>query len=214
MLVPEAEKDAYKAQIKNPILTTPNEVKGLGRLRNWVLDNFDDETIIMVDDDITTMYCLTGEKTDRISDPNAVVQILINDAIMARDLGVHVFGFNQTDIRKFNGCEPFGLCGWVGCVIGVIGREYKFRDDAFKVDIDMCLQNLLVDRIIWIDYRYTFPQQRDNNTGGNSIFRTKELFDKSVESLKKKWGSAIRLSNHKGQIHIQTNVGRKQNVKI
>lgn len=212
--MPESEKGLYEAVIPNPVLVVPDFVKGLGKLRNWVMDHFDDETIVMIDDDILTMYCLTGARTRRISSPEEVVQIIINTAVMAHDLGVHVFGFSQTDIRKFNGCDPFSLTGWVGCVIGIIGRKYRFRDDPFKVDIDMCLQNMLVDRIIWMDTRYTFPQFRDNNVGGNSAFRTKEGFEKSVASLKKKWKGAISVRSLQNQIRIKINVGRKQSVKI
>lgn len=50
--------------------------------------------------------------------------------------------------------------------------------------------------------------------GGNSIYRTKEAFDKSVESLKDKWGDNIKISHHKNQIKISLNVKRRQNVEI
>ncbi len=214
MLVPDDEAEIYGSLYPNPILTIPKEVMGLGFVRNWVLDHFDDETIIMIDDDIKILYCITMEHARRIKNKGEVVQILINSAVMAKDMGVHVFGYTQTDIRKFNGTMPFSLCGWVGCVIGVIGRKYRFRDDYFKVDIDFCLQNLLVDRILFIDNRYYFYQNRDNNVGGNSIFRTKEGFDKSVRSLKEKWGDNIKLGTHKSQIRISLDVKRRQQIEI
>lgn len=136
MLVPDDEVDKYKALYSNPILSIPKEIEGLGPVRNWVLDNFKEETVIMIDDDIRIVYCLTGKLNRRIEDKGELTQIIINTAVMAKDLGVHVFGYSQTDIRKFNGTMPFALHGWVGCVIGVIGRKYRFRNDKFKVDID------------------------------------------------------------------------------
>lgn len=214
VLVPDNEVDEYKSIYPNPILSIPKELCGLGPVRNWVLDNFDNETIIMIDDDIKIIYCITELHARRIRDKGEVMQILINDAVMAKDMGVHVFGYTQTDIRKFNGTMPFALHGWVGCVIGVIGRKYRFRDDKYKVDIDFCLQNLLVDRILFIDNRYYFLQNRDNNVGGNSIFRSKEGFDRSVETLKEKWGDNIKISYHKSQIRISLNVKRRQQVEI
>lgn len=210
IVVPESEKSAYEAICTNPLIFIPDEVKGLGNVRNWCLKRFNSETLIMMDDDLKCCYCLTHEKTQRIDDKDEVVQILINTAIMAKDAGAHVFGFAQTDIRKYNGTDPFDFCTWVGGVIGVVGRKYTFRDDYFKVDIDYCLQNLLVDRIIWQDDRYWFSQARDNNVGGNSAFRTEERFEWSVQSLKDKWGDCIKVRKHKNQYKITLNVKRKQ----
>jgi hypothetical protein len=199
--------------IKNPIVTIPDEIEGLGQLRNWVLDHYTEETVIMVDDDINHFYCLTEYRTRDVKDPEEVVQAIINTAVMAKDAGVHCFGFSQTDIRKYNATEPFKLNGWVGCIIGVIGRKYRFRNDKFKVDIDYCLQNILVDRKVWIDSRYYCSQARDNNLGGNAKFRTNEEFDKSLNSLLDKWGSALKLGKHKGQVRLSISVKRKQAIK-
>ena len=214
VLVPDDEEALYKAKVKNPILTIPAEVKGLGEVRNWVLEHFSEEIVVMIDDDIARLYCLTGERSLEISDPDEVVQVVINTAVMAKDLGIHVFGFSQTDIRKYNGTEPFTLASWVGGVIGVIGRKYTFRKDKYKVDIDYCLQNLLVDRILWQDNRYLFSQKRDNNKGGNSLFRTETDFNKSVQSLKDKWGDNINVGTFKGQIKIRLNVKRRQAIEL
>lgn len=215
VVVPQAQKEAYKAHIPNDILTTPDDIIGLGRLRNWCLDEFPEETVIMVDDDITHVYSLTQKKARNLR-PDAVAEIMINAAIMAKDAGCAVFGFNQTDIRKYNGCEPFKLCTWVGGVIGVVGRGHRYKDDKFKVDIDYCLQSLLTERIVWVDNRYYFLQKRDNNLGGNSEFRTSDGFRASVDSLKQKWGKYVNIKEKPGssQIEIRLKVGRKQEIKI
>lgn len=214
VLVPESQKEDYASKIKNPILTTPDDVIGLGMLRNWVLDNFTEETIIMIDDDIMRVYCNSEEHARAITDPEEMLQILINDAVMAKDMGVKVFGFTQTDIRKYNGTEPFKLNTWVGCVVGIIGRKYRFRNDKFKVDIDYCLQTLLVDRILFQDTRYYFFQHRDDNTGGNSEFRTQADFEKSTQSLVDKWGDCVKIGKHRNQIRISLNVKRRQSIEI
>lgn len=213
VLVPESEREAYEKQIENPILCIPDEYKGLGQVRNWVLDNFSEETVIMIDDDIVKCYCITREKAYKVAGDD-LTDVLFNTAIMAKDSGAKIFGYTQTDIRKYKGCEPFQLCTWVGCVVGVIGRKFKFRNDKFKVDIDMCLQNLLVERIIWCDNRYYFFQQRDNNAGGNATYRTESEFQKSVESLLNKWGDYLKQGkSNKSQISLRLNVKRKQDIK-
>lgn len=214
VLVPESEEAAYRAAVKNPILTIPDNIIGLGRVRNWVLQHFDERIIVMLDDDLIRLYCLTAKKARPITDPEEITQVIINAAVMADDAGLHCFGFSQTDIRKFNGCEPFKLTGWVGGVIGVIGRQYTFRDDKYKVDIDFCLKNMLVDRILWIDDRYCFYQLRDNNVGGNSAFRTQEEYEASTESLVQKWKGYLTKSTHASQVFLRTKVKRKQDIKL
>lgn len=213
ILVPESEADAYRAEYVNPVITIPDEYIGLGQVRNWVLDNFDDKTIIMLDDDLMHCYYLALEDTKQIKDKEEVLQILINTAVMSKDIDLCCFGFSQSDIRKFNGTDPFHLCGWVGGVIGVNGRRFRFRDDKFKVDIDFCLKNLLVKRILWIDTRYYFAQHRDDNAGGNSLFRTSEDFEKSTNSLLERWGRFISKYSHKSQISLKLKVKRKADIK-
>lgn len=213
VVVPDNEIELYKEKISNPLIPIPHELEGLGKVRNWCLDNFKEETLIMVDDDIDRCYCLTEKHARNISDKEELVQIIINTAIMAKEIGTHCFGFSQTDIRKYKGYEPFTLNSWVGCVIGVIGRDYRFRNDKYKVDIDFCMQNLLIDRITFVDNRYYFIQNRDNNTGGNSIFRNQEEYNKSVESLKEKWGRFLKISKNKSQISIKLNVKRRQDIE-
>lgn len=215
VLVPESQKDLYKAKVANPVITTPDDIVGLGKLRNWCIDNFKEQTIIMLDDDITKCYCLTGYRTKAIRDPEVVLEVILNAAIMAKDLGVGCFGFSQTDIRKYNATQPFDLCTWVGGIIGVIGKGIRFRNDKFKVDIDFVLQNLLTKRIIWQDTRYYFFQLRDNNAGGNSDFRTKENYIQSTKTLKDKWGKYLKISNkHASQLKITLNVKRRQSIKL
>lgn len=213
VLVPESQADDYRAKVKNPVITTPDDVIGLGALRNWVLDNFKEHTVIMCDDDINYFYRLTGEKTQRVSDPEEVMQILINTCVMARDAGAKMFGFSQTDIRKYKGYEPFALCCWIGTIVGVNGRKYRFRNDKYKVDIDYTLQNLLVERIIWMDSRYYASNNKDNNMGGNAQFRNEDEYNRSIETLKDKWGDCIKVRNYQSQKRISLNFSRKQALK-
>lgn len=215
VLVPESEKSEYEAAISNPIITTPDNIEGLGMLRNWCLDNFPQETVIMIDDDINKFYCLTGEHARGVTGEE-FVQVLINTAVMAKDAGAKCFGFSQVDIRKFDGYDPFWLCAWFGMIFGVIGRKFDFRNDKFKVDIDFVLQNLLVERIIWMDNRYYAINSKDNNTGGNSKFRSQAAYEKSVETLQEKWGDCIKVKKdkHNSQIGISLNFRRKQHITI
>lgn len=213
LVVPEEQRTDYEAVCNNPITTYDgNEIKGLGMTRNFVLDTFEENTVIMFDDDLTMFYSLTGQLSRRIDDKGEILQTVMNTAIMSQDMGVSMFGFSQKDIRMYNGTEPFILNSWTGGVIGVNGRSFRFRDDAFKVDVDFALQCLLVDRITFVDNRFKFAQRRDNNKGGSSEFRTEDTMDESIVSLRKKWGSAIKIKEgaYKDNMSTSINVPRKQ----
>lgn len=213
LVVPESQKENYQAVCDNPITTyNGDDIHGLGMTRNFVLDAFTERTVIMFDDDLTTFYSLTGRLSRRIDDVGEIIQTVMNTAIMSQDMGVSMFGFSQKDIRMYNGTEPFILNSWTGGVIGVNGRNFRFRNDAFKVDVDFALQCLLVDRVTFVDNRFKFAQRRDNNKGGSSEFRTEKTMDESVVGLRQKWGSAIKIKEgaYKDNMSTSINVPRRQ----
>lgn len=214
ILVPTSEKELYQEKCNNPIITIPDEIHGLGQVRNWCLKNFEEETVIMIDDDVNVVYDITGEKSERIEDKDKLYQIIVNAAIMAKDAGAKCFGFSQTDIRKYNGTEPFKINGWVGCCIGVIGKDLSFVDNKLKVDIDFCLKNMYYNRYLWIDCRYYFSQIRNNNKGGNSKYRSEAEFENATRMLKRKWGKYISIRKHQNDYAIKTSVKRKQSLKL
>lgn len=94
VVVPDDEIELYQKTIPNPLIAIPKELKGLGPVRNWCINNFKEETVIMIDDDINLIYNIDKEEA---------LEVLINTAIMAKDAGVGCFEYTQTDIRKYNG---------------------------------------------------------------------------------------------------------------
>lgn len=192
LLVPESEKELYE-HTGLEINTVPDEIIGLGPLRNWVLDNYKEHVIIMADDDISHVWINSRKKGVKITDPETIFQLLVNTAQCAVDLRTSCFGFSQVwDVRKYNATEPFDLAGWVGGVIGVVGRDIRFIDHMFKVDVDFCLRVLMKDRILWKDNRFSFVQKRDKNLGGNSLFRTAERVEKELTYLEHRWGKYFK----------------------
>lgn len=192
LLVPESEKELYE-HTGLEINTVPDEIIGLGPLRNWVLDNYKEHVIIMADDDISHVWVNSRKKGVKITDPETIFQLLVNTAQCAVDLRTSCFGFSQVwDVRKYNATEPFDLAGWVGGVIGVVGRDIRFVDHMFKVDVDFCLRVLMKDRILWKDNRFSFVQKRDKNLGGNSLFRTSERVEKELTYLEHRWGKYFK----------------------
>lgn len=216
VLVPESQRGDYMAAgvSEDRIVTTPDDIQGLGALRNWVLDHTACQMVVMADDDFDKLYCFDDEKTRNVISEDEVSQILLSNAVMAKDAGVSVFGFTNKDIRSYYPQDPFTIMGTVSAYIGINGRQFRFLDDKFKVDYDYSLQALLVDRIVWIDHRYGFTQARDNNGGGNAEFRTQVGYQQSVDKLEKRWGSALKISWYKSQLKIGMTFHRRQQLSV
>lgn len=199
------------------LLAHPASVAGIAPLKNWILDNVPDETVFIVDDDISALKAMAGRATASavIRDPAAIRQIVENAEQAARVLGTPVFGFNQNggDVRKFKNQDPFGFSGWVGGAMGIIGRELRFDSQLkLRADIDLCLQAQLKYRCIFADLRFSFVEQRFNNTGGNAGMRSAERNARELAYLRQKWGKWLSVVEGKGTVMLKVHVNRRQNL--
>ena len=187
---PESQVEDYRKTVENEIIPHPDYIIGLGLLRNWVMEKFKEEIIVMVDDDVVNLSIIGRAYRRVIETPEIIQEVVENTAVCAKDMGARVFGFNQCwDTRKYQANKPFLFNKLVGGVIGIIGKDLTFdATKKYKVDGDFCLESLRKDRIIWTDSRYSFEQIRNRNKGGNSLFRTFEERKKEIDELRKKWG--------------------------
>ena len=210
LCVPKSESKDY-AHIPLKQKHVPDNVKGLGPVRNWVLDTFKNEVVVMIDDDVMKLRAACGLHTRNITDPEMIRQIVYRTAVCAKDLGTSCFGFSQNpNATHYKASEPFSFVGYGGGVIGVVGRKHRFIENMFKVDVDFCLQVMMEDRVVWIDNQYSFVQHRNRNKGGNSLFRTKEKQDAEIEGLRKKWGAHFRYEESKAGEKTTILVQRRQ----
>lgn len=213
LVVTESEAHLYE-HTGLEIVKIPDSVMGLGAVRNWVLDHFTEEIILMFDDDIKYLLSIMNVSPIRINDLDEVYDIIENTVSNAVEAGVTVFSFDQKgDCRKFRENRPFLLTSWVGSVVGIIGRKYRFTEtNKFKVDADYSLQCLLYDRIVWIDTRYSFIPERDCNRGGCSLYRNSDSIVKEVEFLRRKWGRFIKITEGRGTYQLSLKVKRTQKI--
>lgn len=200
-----------------PMVGTPNDLKGIGYVRNWCLMKFaSTKVIIMIDDDITEVNRVDSIHKTIYKDPADVYALIYQTAQCAYDAGAPVFSWNQQqgDTRKYQPNEPFSLNKWCGTIIGVIDLDGKghrmFCNNKCKADIDYCLQSLLDERITWVDNRISFICGRDKNKGGTQKFKTQEMVDAEIAYLKDKWGDLISFKPNKGNYSASMKVKRHQ----
>lgn len=204
-----SEADAY-GRLTDRLLVHPDSVTGIGPLRQWIIDHADDSTVFMVDDDIYALYSLVGVRARRITDPDAVQQVVENAAACAEAAGARLFGFNQAwDVRKFNPFKPISFTGWVGGAVGAIGREHLYDTTLrLRADIDACLTSLLKHRIIYQDLRFSFAHRRFEGRGGNAVSRSSADHERELAYLQRKWGAHLRVRRAKTAIRLVVNVPR------
>ena len=219
LVVPESEKADY-ADIPLPeLVTIPDEITGVSAVRNWIVDRFDEDALVMLDDDITACVCMVSLRCRKLS-PDETLAMITNAAWCARGAEARLFGWHQrSDPRLLQRNDPFGVNHWVGGAVGIVrdenGNAPKW-DELLKCkcDIDATLQELLDTRLVWNEARFCFVQARDKNLGGNSLFRTSDRITTEKRHLKRKWKAHIRFENYKSQERVAIHAPRRQSLNL
>lgn len=215
LCIAESEVAEYQVICGNDvhILAHPDTLLGMGRKRQWILDHVDAEAVFMIDDDVSKVYAIVGQRQRHIRNPGDILQIIRNAAGIAKEIGTACFGFNHTaDTRHVSSLKPFALGGYVnGFAFGVVGRSIRF-DEALdtKQDIDFSLQCLQHHRILWKDSRFAFvTREWFTRPGGMAGVRTQESLSRDIARLKARWGSAVEVEHF-----TRSGLGKHQNVRI
>jgi hypothetical protein len=195
--VGEEEAADYRA-LGCEVVTHPDNIVGLGRLRQWIIEHFTERCIIQVNDDIRGLWCVVGKRSRVITDPPSIWQILLNSATIAEGLGISCFAYSRFggDVRMFEATKPFSVKLLDCSLFGMIDRNYRFDPNVSQCDdVDLTLQCLLKERIVWTDVRFA-PVRLSNGgfsdkmeMGGNAVSRGVEQTKREVEYLQKKWGA-------------------------
>lgn len=198
VICPTSEVDSYKKYGHKILCDIPDEIVGLGAVRNWINQNIDGD-ILMLDDDIVSFTLVCYEKSVKIKDSDITTAMLDSIYQVSKDLNASLWGISQSkDPRQYTACEPFSLQSWIGSVIGVNSKELKWdTTNKLRVDVDASLQAILKDRFVWIDKRIGFESAKDFNAGGNTRLRSNARLKAEKEYLKKKWGANIIFGHDK-----------------
>ena len=83
-------------------------MSGVSAVRNWIVQRFTEEAIVMLDDDITACVCMVSLRCRKLS-PDETLAMLENSAYCARGAGARLFGWHQrSDPRLLQRNDPFG----------------------------------------------------------------------------------------------------------
>ncbi|HVU07831.1 MAG TPA: hypothetical protein VHG89_04730 [Verrucomicrobiae bacterium] len=219
LVVPTDQADDYlplaRAHPHLDLVTIPPDRIGVSAVRNWIVRRFDEDVVVMYDDDVTALQTLCGLRNRKLK-PDEIEAVVENTAYCAAGAGARLFGWNQRpDPRMLQRNDPVSVVHWCGGVVGVIGKEVRWDELLkFKCDIDCCLTELLHNRILWHESRFCFLQARDKNLGGNSLFRSPEKIAAEKRYLANKWKAHVVIDEYQSQDRVQVKVERRQKVEL
>lgn len=216
LVVPEDEAEAYAAAgYGMEIVTIPPDRIGVSAVRNWIVRRFAEEVVVMYDDDVTACRTIAS-LLNRALSPAETEAMVENVAWSAKGARARIFGWNQRpDPRVLQRNDPFSVVHWAGGVVGVVGKDVRWDELLrFKCDIDACMTELMVNRIIWHESRFCFLQARDKNLGGNSRFRSPERIEAEKRYLRSKWKGHIVIDEYQSQDRVKVIVERRQKVDL
>jgi hypothetical protein len=214
--VAEEEADDYK-DVGALVMTHPNDIVGLGRLRQWILDHFNARLIFQCNDDVKSLYCVVGFRPRKIVDPEAVERIILNSANICEGLGISCFSFSpfQDDVRKFRPQKPFSLTRLEGAMLGIIDRKLKYDPNVSQFDdVDLSLQCCLKERFCWQDSRFAAEHNFITKGGGNTISRGLDNTKRELQYMKRKWGPYLGIGYSKETISLKVCVSRIQDLDV
>lgn len=199
--VAESQREEYERYNPNAeIVCHPDSVIGLIPKRNWMVEHFGD--IFMLDDDINCVRLNYIDIDDVLpcstKDKDFIEGIIYNLYDIAKCMGVNLFGFpNLTSPLQYDEFSPLSLSKNItGCSYGMISNDYLRWNENMKVKEDMWISCLAkyYDRKILVDNRYTFNQKNTMiSSGGLANMRNQETEDSSILTLKKHFGSSVKL---------------------
>lgn len=219
VFVAEEEEADYRRALDDldhvELVLHDGKIRGIGHLRHRILHTFDEDAIVMCDDDVTDLAVLVGRRTRRITDPGSVFQVAWNATTICYDLGLHVWSLNITqDIRKYPPTDPFGQNRVEASVCGIVGRELDFDPGVVgHDDLDISLQACLTDRILWFDGRFA-PSHEYMSTGGASHVRDVDSKRRDIALMRKKWGQYFGVTQKKSTVSTAVRVKRRRSISV
>ncbi len=215
--ISESEVDEYEIKNKNNLLIHPDDLVGLTPKRQWILDNVDARVVFQSDDDIEKVLSLVGMRSRHISDPRAIMQIIVNTANIADGIGAKLYGYTVIANPMYSqDNKPFAFTSMIAGCFGIIDHALSYDQKlTTRQDVDMTLQGLAKFRVNLMDTRFCFKGKDFDNRGGLQGVRTKENVERDTLYMKAKWGSHVKWSGGaKGNSpfskrnHININVTR------
>ena len=200
LIVPQSELPDYEEN--NPeveVVGTPDSVRGITATRQWILDEYSDDGIFMIDDDIKSMvrvYVEAGE-LEKVEDPELVLAIVEQTEDVAIQMDAKLWGFRSVrNPAQFVSQYPVVCKGYLNTsYMGLIKGHNLSFDLSFTEGEDHYLNliNKYYNRYHLQESRWTFMTEKNfQNLGGCAGNRTIDDMKKNTLKLRKLFGERIK----------------------
>jgi hypothetical protein len=190
----EFEEKDYKKKEGGELLIIPDELRGnIAKVRNFILDNANDDKIVMLDDDVRAIGYYEDCTQNEMS-YNQVLDFIDNGYVMCEELGCRLWGINlQSDPKFYREYNPFSL---LGAVLGTFSCHFKpelrYDEKLFlNEDYDFFLKNIKKYRKVLRFLKYHYMANHLNKAGGCGSYRLKDTEIEQSKIMQKRWGSKV-----------------------
>ena len=194
LAIHEFEEKDYKKNDGGELLVIPDELRGnIAKVRNYILDNANDDKIVMVDDDVRS-FGYHEDCSQHEMDYNKLLDFIDNGYSMCEELGCRLWGINlQSDPKFYRERHPITF---LGAVLGTFSCHFKpelrYDEGLFlNEDYDFFLKNIKKYRKVLRFKKYYYVADHLNKAGGCGSYRLKDTEIEQAKIMQKRWGSKV-----------------------
>lgn len=191
-VVRKSEEKYYKPLGVKLLAVDDDKINSFAKVQNWLIENTPEDIICVIDDDVMS-FTYRLEKSIIIKDKEIITAELERIAQQILDLDIGLGGLCVRDI-PYGYLGELNFNGITGSVRYYNKRKLKARYDTnlkFFQDIDLILQELLTNRIIFRPNYFIGKAQVETNKGGGTSNKSVKMKYDCYTSLRQKWGKYI-----------------------
>lgn len=201
LFVPEREEKMYRKIYGDDVVAVPDEVRGITPTRNWILDQYDGEDVVFVDDDLKqTGWVVTSKdgkkKHVHFGSESEVMEEFGKCFEVCKGMGYKIFGWKteSSPMSQYDE-KPFLFKTYVtASCMGIVNDTDLRFDEAFKVKEDYEISCRHIEKyggILGVRYVYWENRHWDTN-GGCGDYRTDSMERDCIERLIRKYPNFVK----------------------
>ena len=199
LYVPENEVEGYKQTGGKNVVAVPNDVRGITKTRNWILDNTEDPWVVMIDDDVMThgwIKLFTFRTTKIPLDEKEWLGEWRKLFELTEDRGYRIWGVATDGApQSVYPWKPFLWRTYItASCMGILNDGRTRFDENFPVkeDYELCLRCIKEDGGI-VGARYIhWRNDHWKSAGGCKDYRTQEMELMAIRRLMRLYPGMIR----------------------
>lgn len=207
VFVPEGQKTAYEENITNKIVEVPEELYGITKTRNYIINYFENEDILFLDDDVKECgYFKEGLRIDLKNETYSEdwEKMFQNCFDITKQFGFSIWGA-ESGGNKFSNhvLNQIDLKGSInGTILGVMANSFNFDEKYIvKEDFDLILRAYKKDGGFLKFNNFYWRTKHWGNPGGCVDYRTNEIEMKCINMLNKSHPGFIKQGKNKNMFH-------------